>query len=657
MHFCILNYVILYTFVCFFLWVPRASAEVLVAGRLEKCNTTEAIPCSTKIVVPLTFGGGRTLSAAENFKFTVKCVNSPDGHCPCPCSAAIDENCSCRDLLAPLRVTLNKSLVATYALTYLQTFDQSATEISFLPPDGVCKDHNEPNTTCGLWPGSQGFCCKCNSSKEGHIRARLSCMNGSITTYAAHCMKRSGSRHVAYQMGPASPSFSISVTVAVTTTSAPAPTPSSAAANNDNTTASGTTTLSNIVTTRYEELLLSTSSPYSRNSELVHATLEGKPQLPDFSNRLLVLPEPASSDRKGLLDMNNNQRTSWMLIEKGSFSMDGAACDKIGTGSSAFLHQPNGCDRAPGACLSGQLNDLYNADMQRVRNGSVPLYMVTQYNTGEEAKLNIDAGVLSFALPVTSQTEFVVTLSVAADNVQLTTNGSPGQGGVSGLMKMYSFSANATIMYNEVTPTNGTSGNDTSAAGSCKKVCKSAINVVCFMKNRCWSKVAVFLGILGGSAAGCYFLYWVAKRYWCNGMAAANTAARAYPEPQWRTNPHAQQHPQDGHDFNSIDRRSPSPWQPPARTYQDRYADADRPYGFDGYGGGYAAGRRHDDWAGLNSNDRRSPSPWQPPARTYQDRYADADGPYGFGAGYAGPQSPMRGEGPWSDGFYYNRYG
>ncbi|GLC38811.1 hypothetical protein PLESTM_000779900 [Pleodorina starrii] len=121
---------------------------------------------------------------------------------------------------------------------------------------------------------------------------------------------------------------------------------------------------------------------------------------------------------------NASSRTDWMLIDQGMFSMDGKACDKIGTGFPAFRDQQNGCSRAQQTCLSGQLNDLWDADMERIRKGGLPLYMVTQFIGGKEARLNIDgSGRILFKLPVTSNSESVVTVSVAADNLHFTNLG------------------------------------------------------------------------------------------------------------------------------------------------------------------------------------------------------------------------------------------
>lgn len=38
-------------------------------------------------------------------------------------------------------------------------------------------------------------------------------------------------------------------------------------------------------------------------------------------------------------------------------------------------------------CLSGQLKDLYEQDVQRAAQGRVPLYMLTQYSGGDDTQV------------------------------------------------------------------------------------------------------------------------------------------------------------------------------------------------------------------------------------------------------------------------------
>lgn len=60
---------------------------------------------------------------------------------------------------------------------------------------------------------------------------------------------------------------------------------------------------------------------------------------------------------------------------------------QVGTSFTAFRNQPNGCSRAPGTCLGGQLADLYADDEARIASGLVPLYSVKQFSYGTGSSL------------------------------------------------------------------------------------------------------------------------------------------------------------------------------------------------------------------------------------------------------------------------------
>jgi hypothetical protein len=48
---------------------------------------------------------------------------SPSGACPCPCNYAQDPSCTCRDLEAPVSISVTKSPVwASYPLQYMQAW-------------------------------------------------------------------------------------------------------------------------------------------------------------------------------------------------------------------------------------------------------------------------------------------------------------------------------------------------------------------------------------------------------------------------------------------------------------------------------------------------------------------------------------------------------
>lgn len=43
--------------------------------------------------------------------FTIDCVGSPTGECPCSCMHTVDEECTCKDLSTPIRVSIVRTPV------------------------------------------------------------------------------------------------------------------------------------------------------------------------------------------------------------------------------------------------------------------------------------------------------------------------------------------------------------------------------------------------------------------------------------------------------------------------------------------------------------------------------------------------------------------
>ncbi|EFJ46134.1 hypothetical protein VOLCADRAFT_105708 [Volvox carteri f. nagariensis] len=441
------------------LWASKVYGEVLAAGKLEKCvrdGVTEVVQCSDKLVITVTVANGQTLKT-EELDLTVLCVNSPTGECPCPCNAAVDEDCSCRDLAAPMKVTITKSLLwASYPLTFVQQFNWKPVEIIQYTNSKKCRDGDyEQYPTCPYYydgkdkvPDSQGFCCQCSSGEvwddtfgdlKYRTRANLNCdfrlgMLIGIYPAAAHCVQLdrfnfavSTRVGLGYNVGPPSLNFEIYVNIEIPTIPAgwsPRVNGTSSVSVNATTLSNGTlNTSQNTFVMRYETLTLSPSIPLAvSKTKMVSVKLLGDlamyTMLPTFGHQMLMLP---------LYDIGN--RSTWMLVDKSLISLDGRTCDKIGTSFSAFRYQPSGCHRAVSTCLKGQLKDLYDEDMDRIKKGRAPLYMVSQYPGYEQASFT--AGKFGnetvFLLPVTSQSQSVLTLTVSADKLRLITNRSPGK--------------------------------------------------------------------------------------------------------------------------------------------------------------------------------------------------------------------------------------
>ncbi|PNH12225.1 Protein HAPLESS 2, partial [Tetrabaena socialis] len=402
----------------------------------------QELACANKMVLTLTVANGQNLQTEQL---------DPDGQCPCSCNVAVDPSCACRDLGSPLRVSLTKSpLWASYPLQYLQSYNWKPYEVILRPSNKQCKvrepawapnpaaraaESLEPHTTapgkrigwassdpfpcmdgdleekptCGWFSqadnprvlDSQGFCCDCDASmiwddtfgtSKERTRANLDCDFFSDPLdiligrkpVSAHCLQFNPSWYSGYELGSASLQFELNVRVEVPT--------------------SGSSS------SQVEELVLSPSLPLATSSgRQVSVRLVGDlamyTQLPAISNQVLMIPQPQQTSAASIDDILAANRTAWMLMEKNMISADGA------------------CP----TCLTKQLQDLWDADVLRIRDGRVPLYMITRFTGGSDTTLrSFSGGPLSFALPVSSQSQSVVTLSVAADSVRLVTNRSPG---------------------------------------------------------------------------------------------------------------------------------------------------------------------------------------------------------------------------------------
>ena len=63
------------------------------------------------------------LYQTDSLQFSVSCVNSPTGQCPCPCIYTEDPTCLCRDLRRTVSVGVTKTPVhALYPLSQPRMF-------------------------------------------------------------------------------------------------------------------------------------------------------------------------------------------------------------------------------------------------------------------------------------------------------------------------------------------------------------------------------------------------------------------------------------------------------------------------------------------------------------------------------------------------------
>ncbi|RMZ57501.1 hypothetical protein APUTEX25_003744 [Auxenochlorella protothecoides] len=405
---------------------PEAEEEGLVTP--TPAMDTE-LSCSKKILVTLTLANNK-LYASDELQFTLSCVNSATGVCPCPCDYATDATCTCRDLARNMTISMTKGAVyALYPLTFSRRYQGAPTETIVTTTVENCNDeYGAVAPTCG-WAtlngvnvlDSQGFCCECtlvNGYWTNYMRGSLYCpaaAGKSPSQYlaSAHCLRFNDDWwFVGYVVGNYQMDFNIAFNVTTTKTG-------------------GTNATS-------ETLTVNPSVPIVRSADkTVTASLLGDlasySQIPNLANHYLMVILDSLSDTPSVAFSKNKE--TWMLLDPALVDPAGLTCDKVGITYSGFrVNLADKCNIPNGYCLRNQLVDLYYADVERINAGHDPLYFVTKYSGGVQNERQMtyslsSSGKTTFVLnlPVPSLTQSLVTLAVSADSVQFVSNTSPAK--------------------------------------------------------------------------------------------------------------------------------------------------------------------------------------------------------------------------------------
>ena len=189
-------------------------------------------------------------------------------------------------------------------------------------------------------PNSQGFCCECSliSIEKEQIRG-IECkgINTGVGSASGHCLRFSPpeEHYNGYTLSSPVLTYEIKITFSV---------PSQFGK------AVETITLNSGTT--------SGRSQYGRvqlTGEL--ATLN---VAPIFENKVFFVPK---------YDLNPDDPSTRLLLEREDVTFDGSACNKVGTSYVAFnTQQQNACERSPGNCLANQLKDLQLGDIEKEKN-------------------------------------------------------------------------------------------------------------------------------------------------------------------------------------------------------------------------------------------------------------------------------------------------
>ena len=381
----------------------RASTSeiVLVAAR-----TARSLDCSQRIVVTLAVETGQNGTEEVHASLTHLQDKRHGG------GAAEVE------LEMPLRISLTKSeAIVRYPLTYLRSFNSQPREVITLHGLGGCNDGalaREPS--CG-WAvdssgaaidDSQGFCCSCGLdqllgvSSQATRSESLSC-NLFGNTQSAHCLRMDPLWYAAYQIGEPQLHFTIGIR----------------SSRDDGTGSDGATE---------EHLELGPHMPgaSSQDASVVaqllgdFASYENELQSLGMTKYLVVPSQPATHPRYAA------GTSSWLLIDKSDVTLDGTVCNMVGTSYSAFRHQSSRCGREAGSCLGNQIEDMQQADDQRIQHGETPMRRVTAFEDFEPYQ-DSSTGAQYMAFTTQSMRSSVVTLTLNADNMRFVVSESSGR--------------------------------------------------------------------------------------------------------------------------------------------------------------------------------------------------------------------------------------
>ncbi|KAJ8766162.1 hypothetical protein K2173_021679 [Erythroxylum novogranatense] len=369
--------------------------EILSKSKLERCekgsNSASDLNCTTKIVlnmaVPSGSSGGEASIVAEIVEVEENSTNNM------------------QNLRVPPRVTVNKSAAyALYELTYIR-------DVAYKPQEYYVKTRKcEPDAganvvkICERLCDADGhfiehtepICCPCGP----HRRVPSSCGNffdkllkGKANT--AHCVRFPGEWFHVFGIGRRSIGFSIRIEVKT-----------------------GSKVSEVIVGPEYRT---ATSKDNFLRVNLI-GDFVGYSSVPTFEDFYLVTPRQGAP---GQLPEVGKNFSSWMLLERVRFTLDGLECNKIGVSYEAFNGQPNLCSSPLWSCLHNQLWNFQDADQNRINRKQLPLYGVE--GRFERINQHPNAGTHSFSIGITEVLNTNLLIELRADDIEYVYQRSPGK--------------------------------------------------------------------------------------------------------------------------------------------------------------------------------------------------------------------------------------
>ena len=94
----------------------------------------------------------------------------------------------------------------------------------------------------------------------------------------------------------------------------------------------------------------------------------------ELSGKMLLVPSVPENDPRVQAGVD-----AWMFVGKEDIELRGDRCNAPGVSYEAFRNQANPCGQRMGSCLGGQLDELYQDDLQRAESGEPTRYLVTGF--------------------------------------------------------------------------------------------------------------------------------------------------------------------------------------------------------------------------------------------------------------------------------------
>ncbi|KAK8950862.1 Protein HAPLESS 2 [Platanthera zijinensis] len=373
---------------------PSNAIEILSKSKLERCVKTsdsDNMSCEKKVVINIVVPSGSSGGEASIVSELVE----------------VEENDTqkMQTIRVPPIITINKSAAyALYDLSYLR-------DVAYKPEEFYVQTRKcEPDASSRVVKicerlrdqdghvieHTQPICCPCGPRRRvpsscGSIFDKL--LKGKPNT--AHCLRFPGERFHVFGIGKRSIGFSIRIEVRKGSS------------------------VSEVLLGPENRTVLSKDNFLRVN---LIGDFVGYTSIPSFEDFYLVTPRLGAAGQPDNLGKNFS---TWMLLERVRFTLDGLECNKIGVGYEAYRGQPNFCSTPLWSCLHNQLWDFWESDMNRISRNQPPQYVIE--GRFERINQHPNAGTHSFSVGVSEILNTNLLIELSADDIEYVYQRSPGK--------------------------------------------------------------------------------------------------------------------------------------------------------------------------------------------------------------------------------------